>query len=766
MEIDISEIKDIEQIKDLDAKVLAAAVMYANQGLYVVPIRPNGKALPGKRYNFNYTHASKNPKVVAKWFGPDGKYEGWNVGLGTGRRDGIFVIDLDKHGETNGIESFDNTVPEDFEFRGPVQFTPSGGRHLLFNWREHATSSTSKIADGVDTRGGMPDKCGGHIVVWPSVVEGRAYTWEQGGQTPDTPDWLISKMGKPWKQGARGGNRGNEFVEDDDIENFYSIEEVRGMLEIIDPDELSYDEWLNVGQAIHSQHPDPEGMEIWDQWSQKGERYKAGECSQRWNGFNQHGNIRMGTLIFYAKNRGWDLLNAENPQNSEEYEQIIERLNETFAIVPMGSDVMILEEIDVPEVMRRIQPKYRIFKRQGFRALLENKQMLEVNDQGAVTKKSLADIWLAHENRRTYPCGLGMFPHKPKRYQGYYNMWGGFSVEPQPGNWDLYRGHVRDILCGGDSGLFEWVMDWMANLVQDPANPPGTAIVMNGIEGCGKGTFAHFLGELFGTSYKHITDEEHLVGRFNGHMADCIVAFADEVTYGGNRKVAGKLKALVTERYITAERKGVDAIQYHNCAHLLVASNESWFIPAGPQSRRWLVLELQPDRANDREYFSAIHRQMEQEGGLAGMLHELLEREITSHLGKAPETAALFDQRAQYSSMDSVTGWWSERLATGVLDIPAFRADDESDWPEKITKADALRSYKDWCKDNRRKTIADNVFFKRMLQCGMSLMKFKKPNGKRIPGYLVPAYETCLDIAKRELGLSFQQPTEEDNDGN
>jgi hypothetical protein len=757
-------IRDLERIKDREAKIHAAALMYAEAGFFIVPIRINGKALPGKSHNFNYSHASKKRKVVDRWFGPEGKFAGWNIGIATGRRDGTFVLDLDTHGDVDGISTFEGLIPDDFTFNGPVQSTPSGGKHLVFDWRESASSSTSKIGEGIDTRGGTEDECKGHIVVWPSIVNGRAYQWEKDGETETPPEWLIQKLGRPWRT-AEGSGRGNEYIGEDDVEDSFTTTQIAKMLSFINPDELAYAEWVEILCAIHSQHPDSEGLRLADEWSEAGERYERNEVHGRWAGFNEGGAVRIGTLIHYAKQRGYQLGEVEEP-NRDQLDEIVAKLNETFAIVPMGSDIFVLEEVDVPDEIRRIKPHYRILKRQGFRGLMENKHAIMATPRGP-QKVTHADIWLAHEDRRTYPSGMGMFPGKPERYMGYYNMWGGFAYPEVEGDWSLYQNHVRDIICNGDEDLSEWIFDWMADLVQDPANPKGCAIVMHGVEGCGKGTFAQMIGELFGVAFKHITDEEHLVGRFNGHLADCVVAFADEVTYGGNRKVAGKLKSLVTERFITSERKGIDAVQFHNCTHLLIASNESWFIPAGPQSRRWLVLDVAPERANDRVYFNAIHKQMEENGGLQAMLYDLQRRKVTRDLKKAPETQALFSQRGQYAAMDSVVAWWSSQLAKGMMNVPDIKAEfGEGGWPNCVSKSDLLVDYSQWCVEFKRRSVSDDRFFKTMLKFGLKLSKFRVGgrDGKRVYGYKVPDYEDALETLKREHGINLIEEEIQDAD--
>lgn len=77
------------------------------------------------------------------------------------------------------------------------------------------------------------------------------------------------------------------------------------LLDYINPSELSYQEWTNVGMALKH-----EGYEAsdWDSWSaQDSERYRRGECFTKWNSFNETaGDIVTGGTIFdYAKRGGF-----------------------------------------------------------------------------------------------------------------------------------------------------------------------------------------------------------------------------------------------------------------------------------------------------------------------------------------------------------------------------------------------------------------------------------------------------------------------------
>lgn len=72
----------------------------------------------------------------------------------------------------------------------------------------------------------------------------------------------------------------------------------------IDPATLDYQEWLEVGMALHES-----GLpcSLWDEWSRRDpERYHEGECARKWSGFGSgDGRVRSGTVAKMARDRGW-----------------------------------------------------------------------------------------------------------------------------------------------------------------------------------------------------------------------------------------------------------------------------------------------------------------------------------------------------------------------------------------------------------------------------------------------------------------------------
>lgn len=75
-------------------------------------------------------------------------------------------------------------------------------------------------------------------------------------------------------------------------------------LEFIDPATLSYQEWLEVGMALHES-----GLpcELWETWSRRDPaRFVEGECARKWAGFGSgDGRVTGATVARMARDRGW-----------------------------------------------------------------------------------------------------------------------------------------------------------------------------------------------------------------------------------------------------------------------------------------------------------------------------------------------------------------------------------------------------------------------------------------------------------------------------
>jgi hypothetical protein len=423
-----------------------------------------------------------------------------------------------------------------------------------------------------------------------------------------------------------------------------SLDDAKDMLKAIPSDDR--DTWFKMGILLGRAFPDnDEAFAAYHEWAdtwggKKGPKHDhtMHECFYVLSKQTSDPMLTIGTLVKWAKDNGW-------------VPAVITEMNKHYAVVWMGGDCVILREhknsdsgqLDVS------------FATKGAVKLFHAAEP-------KIGKLDKVEYWLRHPGHRKYD-GLTFHPQSTGCEPNFYNLWRGFSVEPQKGDCSLYLTHLKENIAGGNEDHFRYLMAWMANIVQNPGNRPGLAIVLRGKQGTGKGVFAKMFGRLFAPHFAHITNSHQLVGRFNALLKKAIVVFADEAFWAGDKQAEETLNALITEETHNIEPKGIDPFSVKNFMHLIVASNHAWIIPAASEARRWFVLDVSEAHVQDHGYFKAIDEQMKH-GGSAALLYELLHYAASeTDLWTVPKTEALCDQK--FHSMTPVEKFWFNCLKGG-----------------------------------------------------------------------------------------------------
>lgn len=350
-------------------------------------------------------------------------------------------------------------------------------------------------------------------------------------------------------------------------------------------------------------------------------------------------------------------------------------LNHDHAVLMMGSKCVIMQEYEDPTFNRK---DLRFLGIQDFKNFYANEKYWVENGNGKLKAHDIGTLWFESPHRRQYN-GIAFFPGKD--CPTFYNLFRGFALQPQKGDWSKFQEHIYDIIANRHQEVFNYVIAWMAQLVQSPGGErPGISLVLRGPQGAGKGCFVSQIGKILGTHYLHITNSKQLTGRFNNHLKDALLVFCDEGVWAGDKSIEGVLKAMVTEEYMAVEPKGKDVFMVKNHLRLIIASNNDWVVPAGLEERRFCVLDISRRRIQDRRYFKEIFHQMDN-GGREAMLHDLLEVDVSNvDWGSFPRTEALVDQIIR--TMKTSHKFWYERLRQGAL------SKTETDWNSMLYESD------------------------------------------------------------------------------
>jgi len=364
----------------------------------------------------------------------------------------------------------------------------------------------------------------------------------------------------------------------------------------------------------------------------------------------------------------------------------------------------------------------------------------------------LGTFWFNNPDRRQYK-GITFMPGESSPYKGNYNLWGGFSVESIPSNSEnpenieaflWFYDHIHQNIANGDDFTAAYVIGWMADLVQYPSKRLGVSMVLRSdAQGTGKGLFAKILGHLFGKHYLHITNPRHLTGNFNAHLIDCVLLFADEAFWAGDKSSEGALKTLITEEYRAVEIKGKDVFQARNFTRLLIASNKSWVVPSELHDRRFVILDVNQQRARDTAYFGKMIKQMES-GGYEALLWFLMNLKIDIDLRNCmPETDAMKDSKVY--GMTPVQSFWYESLVEGEFE-------SGNNWEEPHSKRILHESFKERSRKNEH--TSREVFMKELKK----IVDFKETRILRERSLIFAPLEECRNDFEKSFSIKITEP--------
>lgn len=417
--------------------------------------------------------------------------------------------------------------------------------------------------------------------------------------------------------------------------------------------------------------------------------------------------------------------------NSSIYTELLDELNSIYAVTWVGNRCMVLKEEINPET--GIVNDLQFTTDNDLRKFYANRTVPNPDDPDKDI--GIIDFWWKSASRRQY----NKICFEPgKDTPGDYNLWTDFVIKPVKGDWSLFKNHILNVIAGGNTDHFLWIMGWMARIFQDPGgDKPGTSIVLRGERGTGKSMFVEIIGSIFGDHYLHLAQQEHLLGKFNHHLKNKVLVFADEGFWAGDKQSEGSIKHMITEKNHIIEQKGKDAITVKNHINLIIASNNSWVVPAGLDERRFFVTDvINPHKQQDK-YFSPIFKQMANDG-VKAMLYDLLNWEYSlSELRRAPKTKALLDQIQ--STMGDAKKFWMERLEEGTLSV------DHVEWREEIGCGALYEEYLMFAKNlNQRFPLPKHQFGKEINQLCKGIIT-ARPNqgGVRKRVYRCPPLEEC-----------------------
>lgn len=637
---------------------------------------------------------------------------GWTPGVGIqlGKLDGgrwaLIGIDLDGCLSEGALVPWAKPVVK--RLAGYWEVSPSGNGIKGFLLVALADFEDFRAAYRIDSNEKWPlkkDHCGIELHLTNSYFTVTGDQWSDTNELVivgyDDLDWLIGHADALHAKKRRNG--GDENNRDWTEKTGYPRETFVAAVVATPNDDSPYDVWCS--QAFGIKHElGWKGEDVFLEWSRKSSKHDEAHAVYvyRKAKVDRPGKMITGrTVLAQAREHDWhdpilaaELIAELGPfeltpveaagWNTRGNPDLRRRLNRYHAVTTLGGKTVIMT-IGRDSIYFGTEADLRLRYRNV--AFQDQKKAEAAALAGGVAppKMTAAEAWLIWEKRREYPGGVVFRPDGNAPADA-YNLWRGWAVEANTtASCRLFLDHVREVICNGNEAHFQWVLGWMAHMVQRPGEKPRSAIVLRGEKGAGKDIVAVYLSRLMHrTAYLNTSDQDAVWGQFNGAIANKLLLHLEEAFFGGDHRADSRIKNLITAETQTINEKHAPVFTVASFHRLFITSNELRVVNSTAGERRYFISEVSDKRCGDKAYFDALIAEMNSEGP-AALMHHLRCYDLSDWNPRPPATEALIDAIA--SNLTGVTAWMHDCIEAKQI----IGLDAETEWPDDAIPTPELR---------------------------------------------------------------------------
>lgn len=581
----------------------------------------------------------------------------------------IFIIDIDVTCDNNAKDSLKQDIYDKLISKCKYAVkTGSGGIHFYFKkgtdchirTKTNIEAFSKWFVDGIT--GGVD------ILTDKVIVEGSIYAFEDkkyeytriidgssiNDISFDEEIWEIVtapfKEKKPLTNDSI--NRSDKSVEVDGKE----IEE--HIIKNISNDKTDWKEWSNMGLNIFNIFGS-DGFNVFNEWSKKNEYYNELTTKKLWKGFRENRDesisIRgVGTIFYLSKQNNAiiykDIRNKYKPLNYTTCKEILE------------IDHFFLEE-PVPRFVRENDRSIVMYSFNDFKTLYGDFTYQEYDeDNNKILTKNVVDQWSKDQWKRRYKA-IGHYPDVDKCPSNIYNSFisaeaSFLDVPDKEINLEPILKHIYYI-AGEEQKCADFIIQFLAQIVQQAGILVGIAIMIYGEQGVGKDILFHWFGNkvLGSQQYYAVGNAENLFKSFNADTACKTLLFCDEVNKQTLESNMDNLKRMITGASMRVEKKGVDAVSMVSYPRVVMTTNRNdAFNGLETDDRRMMFCNASSRMKGNLQYFTDLVNFLESDGVARAFYDYLMKYDISNFNHMNRPMTALYKQIRE-ASMDNILKW-------------------------------------------------------------------------------------------------------------
>ena len=234
--------------------------------------------------------------------------------------------------------------------------------------------------------------------------------------------------------------------------------------------------------------------------------------------------------------------------------------------------------------------------------------------KGELVEVSFTDKWFKDANLRKYD-EIDFLPCQ-EAPSNIFNTFKGFEASTKDLvdvdiETSLIIKHLKH-LCGNDCKVYEYVLKTLAIKIQKPYQLTNTALIFKSKEGAGKDLFFNYFGnKILGSEYYCNTDKPDLLfGKFNSDIENKILIILNETSGKDTFSINENIKCGITAEKNIIQHKGMKPYTNKNHIGYVFLTNNDNPIKVPINDRRFCGIECNNDICNNKEYFDALRKEM------------------------------------------------------------------------------------------------------------------------------------------------------------
>jgi hypothetical protein len=277
--------------------------------------------------------------------------------------------------------------------------------------------------------------------------------------------------------------------------------------------------------------------------------------------------------------------------------------------------------------------------------------------------------WIMEKDIKTFYT-YNFYPNIDMCPKNCFNLWKPFPILKTPLDPKVDTSKIYEFMKMLLRECDEYVLNWLAHIVQFPARKTEICILLFGSQGCGKSTVGEYmLRKIIGIDKMIITSKiEKMFGKFVNTQGK-LLAVLNEASGKDTFNICDILKDAITCSTTEQEKKGIDAVTITDYTNYIFTTNNINSVKIPEDDRRFMPIEVNEQHKNDKAYFKVLYDILDNDIIMRKFYEELMERDLSEFnlVIDRPETELMKDMRSMNRNcIKQFIIYWKEKVMTNM----------------------------------------------------------------------------------------------------